>query len=151
MPASLDYAAIVFGLIYYLFLCIVFLLRAFERREELKLKYIFSLQLIPFTAIFILNLLDRQLTKAITLIPLLAFLVYDVWYRAITEKKPLHHPVKWPVELVIYVVLLYAGNIGLNWYGFLVSQSYGMILVWGFIAMLACYSFYQLRHNRKKH
>lgn len=150
MPSIIDSTTLGFGLIYYALLCIVFVLRAYERSEELRLKYVFSLQLIPFAALLILNLLDNQLQKSITLIPMLLFLGYDLWYRAITEMKPLHHPKKWPKELIIYLVLLYAGSIGLNWYGFLVSRSYGMTLVAGFFCMMAAYSLYQFKHNRRK-
>ena len=150
MQISIDEAVLGFGLIYYGFLCIVFVLRAYERSEELRLKYVFSLQLIPFAALLILNLLDHQINKAITITPLLIFLIYDLWYRAITMKKPLHHPVKWPKELIIYLILLFAGSIGLNWYGFLVSERYGMTLVAGFFCMMATYSLYQFKHNRRK-
>jgi len=147
---SVDEATLGFGLIYYAFLCIVFLLRAYERKEELYLKYVFSIQLLPFAALLTLNLMNHQTNKAITLTPLLLFLIYDLWYRAITEKKPLHHPEKWPKELIIYLILLYAGCLGLNWYGFLVSSQYGMYLVYGFFAMLASFSLYQFKHNRRK-
>ena len=148
MSALTDTAVLGFGLLYYLFLCIVFLLRAYERDEELRLKYVFSLQLLPFGALFVLNLIDNQ-NRSITLNPLLIFLGYDLWYRALTMKKPLHHPEKWPKELIVYVVLLFAGSLGLNWCGFLVSPQFGRILVAGFFAYLGCYSFYQVRHNRK--
>ena len=150
MLISIDEAVLGFGLLYYALLCIVFLLRAYERKEELYLKYVFSIQLLPFAALFILNLLNNQMNKVTTLTPLLIFLIYDLWYRAITEKKPLHHPEKWPKELIIYLILLYAGCIGLNWYGFLVSRQYGMYLVYDFSAMMASFSLYQFKHNRRK-
>jgi len=149
MPSLIDTAVLGFGLLYYLFLCIVFLLRAYERDEELRLKYVFSLQLLLFGTLFVLNLIDNQINRSITLIPMLVFLGYDLWYRALTMKKPQHHPEKWPKELIIYLVLLFIGSIGLNWYGFLVSKQYGRILVAGFFAYIGCYSFYQVRHNRK--
>ena len=149
MPSLTDTAVLGFGLLYYLLLCIVFLLRAYERDEELRLKYVFSFQLLPFGALFVLNLIANQINRSITVIPLLVFLGYDLWYRSITMKKPVHHPEKWPKELIIYVVLLFTGSIGLNWYGFLASKQYGMILVAGFFAMIGCYSFYQNRYNRK--
>ena len=150
MLSLTDTALLGFGLIYYLLLCVVFILRANERREELKLKYVFSLQLLPFAALFLLNLTENHTLKAITLVSLLVFLVYDLWYRVITEEKPLHHPDKWPLKLVVYVVLLYAGSIGLNWYGFLISQTYGMVLVAGFFAMMACYTLYQIKHAKRR-
>ena len=150
MLISLDQATLLFGLIYYGLLFLVFTLRAYERKEEIYLKHIFSAQLIPFTVIFAGNLQDKQVNKAVTLIPLLFYLAYDLWYRVVTEKKPLHHPEKWPKGLIIYVILLYAGSIGLNWYGFLVSEQTGMTLVAGFFVMMTSYSLYQFRHNRVK-
>jgi hypothetical protein len=147
---SIDASVVVFGLIYYGLLCIVFLLRAYERNEELYLKHIFSAQLLPFAMLLTLNLIENHIKKSITLIPMILFLTYDLWYRVITEKKPLHHPKRWPKELIIYLILLYAGSIGLNWYGFLVSEQYGMILVAGFFAMMATYSIYQFKHSRRK-
>ena len=150
MSHLIDSTVLVFGLIYYLLLCTVFVLRAYKRKEELRLKHVFSLQLIPFTLLLILNLLDNQSYRSLTLFPVIVFLGYDLWYRVLTEKKPLHHPDKWPRELIIYLLLLFAGSIGLNWYGFLVSEQYGMALVAGFFCMIAAYSLYQFRHNRQK-
>jgi hypothetical protein len=72
-----------------------------------------------------LNLYQNQVRNAITLVPMLMFLGYDYWYRVYTEMKPLHHPDKWPRELIIYLVLLYAGSIGLNRYGFLSRKDMG--------------------------
>ena len=130
MASTLNTAILEFGVIFYSLTVIVFILRAYEKSDqELKLKYIFSLQIIPFTVLTTLSVYQNQIRKAITLVPMLVFLVYDYWYRIHTEMKPLHHPDKWPRELVVYIVLLYAGSIGLNWYGFLVSDQYGMILV----------------------
>ncbi len=149
MPTYIDNLVIIFGLIYYGLLCIVFLLRAYERNEELYLKHVFSAQILPFTVLLTLNLLESQFNKSITLTPLILFLVYDLWYRVITEMKPLHHPEKWPRELIMYLVLLFAGSIGLNWYGFLVSKQYGRILVAGFFAMMATYSIYQFKHSKR--
>jgi len=150
MLISLDHATLLFGLVYYGLLFLVFALRAYERKEELYLKHVFSAQLIPFTVIFAANILDNEINKAVTLIPLLLYLAYDLWYRVITEKKPQHHPEKWPKELIIYVILIFAGSLGLNWYGFLVSERTGMTLVAGFFVMMAAYSLYQYRHNRGK-
>jgi hypothetical protein len=94
MSSPADTAVLGFGLVYYAFLCIVFILRAYERQEELQLKYVFSLLLLPCLILLGLNIFDSQIYRSITLVPLLAFLVYDLWYRAITERKPLHHPEK---------------------------------------------------------
>ena len=55
----IDNLVITSSIIYYLFLCLVYLLRAFERdKEELILAPIFSLLLIPFVVLWILNLLN---------------------------------------------------------------------------------------------
>ena len=151
MASFLDTLVLVFGLIFYGFTGIVFLLRANEKSDqELRLKYVFSIQFIPFSILMLLNLYQNQVRNAITLIPMLMFLGYDYWYRVHTEMKPLHHPDKWPRDLIIYLVLLYAGSIGLNWFGFLVSERYGMMLVVGFFVMVGSYSYYQYRHNKRK-
>ena len=151
MASTLNTAILAFGVIFYSLTVIVFILRAYEKSDqELKLKYIFSLQIIPFTVLTTLSVYQNQIRKAITLVPMLVFLVYDYWYRIHAEMKPLHHPDKWPRELVVYIVLLYAGSIGLNWYGFLVSDQYGMILVVSFLFMMGAYSLYQYRHNKRK-
>ena len=51
---------------------------------------------------------------------------------------------------MVYFVLLFAGGVGVNWYGFLVSERYGVILVGSFFAMMGAYSLYQYRHNKRK-
>ena len=150
-PNLLDQLVLGFGLNFYGLTAVVFLLRAYERSEqELKLKYVFSAQFIPFSFLMLVSLYQNQIRHAITLLPMVAFLGYDYWYRIQTEMKPLHHPDKWPRELIIYLVLLFAGSIGVNWYGFIVSDQYGMILVAGFFVMMSSYSFYRYRHNKRK-
>jgi hypothetical protein len=151
MLTGIDYIVVLLGLLYYGFMGYVFLLRASgQTAKELKLKYLFSLQLIPFTAVFLVNLYLGEYRKAVTLVPLLVFLGYEFWYRAYTMKKPLHHPDKMPPMLMLYILLLYAGSIGLNWYGFLVSKQLGLILVIGFFIMLGTYANYQLRYNKRE-
>jgi len=83
-------------------------------------------------------------------LPIIAYLVYDLWHRAITRKKPYHHPDRWPVGLVVYVLLLFIGSIGLNWYGFLVSDLYGRMLVIAFFIMMSSFGYYQHRYNKGK-
>ena len=152
MASLLDTLVLGFGLIFYLLLVIVYIFRAYEKSEqELRLKYVFSAQLIPFTFLFIANLVSlNQLRKSITLIPMLVFLGYDLWYRVLTENKPVHHPDKWPKELIIYLVLLMLGCIGLNWYGYTVSETYGRTLVAAFFVMMGSFGFYQYKHNQSK-
>jgi nicotinamide riboside transporter PnuC len=77
-------------------------------------------------------------------------LVYDLWYRLITQKKPYHHPDRWPVGLVVYLVLLFIGSIGLNWYGYLMSRFYGNMLVIAFFIMMGSYGYYQYTYNKRR-
>lgn len=148
----IDNLVIISSIIYYLFLCLVYLLRAFERdKEELILAPIFSLLLVPFVALWILNLLNgSEIGRLITLLPIIIYLIYDLWYRLITKKKPHHHPDRWPLGLLLYLILLQVGSIGLNWYGFIVSKFDGLMLVICYFIMLGCFSFYQYRYNKKK-
>ena len=138
--------------IYYAFLCLVFLLRAYERdKQELMLAPIFSFLLVPFFALWILNLLNGSDTeRLITGLPIIIYLIYDLWYRLITKKKPQHHPDRWPIGLIVYLILLQIASIALNWYGFLVSQFKGRMLVISYFVMLGCFGFYQHRHNKRK-
>ena len=148
----IDNLVIVFSIIYYVFLCLVYLLRTFERdSEELLFAPIFSLLLIPFVALWILNLFNRsEIGRLITMLPIIIYLVYDLWYRLITKKKPHHHPDRWPMGLIVYLILLQVGSIGLNWYGFIISKFDGMILVICYFIMLGCFGFYQNRYNKRK-
>jgi uncharacterized membrane protein YfcA len=82
--------------------------------------------------------------------PIVVYLGYDFWYRALTRKKPYHHPEKWPTGLIVYLALLFVGSIGLNWYGYLTSQLAGDTLVVMFFLMIAFYGYYQSLHNRRK-
>ncbi len=147
----IDYLLIFFALVFYAFLIAVYLLRArqFEKMEW-KLSLPFSLQLIPFSILWIVNLLvGSDLGRLVVELPVIFYLVYDLWYRLITQKKPYHHPEHWPIGLAVYLLLLFAGTIGLNWYGYLVSNLYGNILVVCFFIMMGSYGYYQYRYNKK--
>jgi hypothetical protein len=148
----IDNLVVYSAIIYYIFLCIVYVLRAYERDTlELKLSPIFSFLLVPFVTLWILNLLNQSDTgRLITGFPIIVYLLYDLWYRLITKKKPHHHPDRWPVGLMIYLILLQIGSIALNWYGFLVSKFYGNMLILCYFVMLGCFGFYQNRYNKKK-
>jgi len=148
----IDNLVIFFALVYYAVLVIVYLLRAHELTEmEWKMGPVFSVLLIPFASLWTLNLIiGNDSGRLITGLPIVVYLVYDLWYRAITRKKPHHHPDRWPVGLVVYVVLLFIGSIGLNWYGFLVSQFYGNILVVAFFVMISSFGYYQYRYRRNR-
>ncbi len=148
----IDNLVIASSIIYYLFLCLVYLLRAFKRdKEELILSPIFSLLLIPFVALWILNLLNgSEIGRLITMLPIIIYLIFDLWYRLITKKKPHHHPDRWPMSLILYLILLQIGSIALNWYGYIVSKFYGHILVISYFVMLGCFGFYQYNYHKRK-
>ena len=148
----IDNLVIASSIIYYLFLCLIYLLRAFQRdKEELILAPIFSLLLIPFVALWILNILNRsEIGRLITMLPIIIYLIYDLWYRLITKKKPHHHPDRWPMGLILYLILLQIGSISLNWYGYIVSKFYGHVLVISYFIMLGCFGFYQYSYNKRK-
>jgi hypothetical protein len=148
----IDDLVIFSAIIYYALLCIVYVVRAYERDTlELMLAPVFSLLLIPFVSLWTMNLLNgSDKGRLITGLPIIIFLVYDLWYRLITKKKPLHHPDHWPIGLIIYLILLQIGSIALNWYGFLVSKLYGNALVISYFVMLGCFGFYQNKHAKRK-
>jgi len=149
--ALVDNLVMFFALAYYLLLIIVFVLRAREKtRIEIRLGPLFSALLVPFVGLWAMNLMDGfNVRRLIALTPLIMYLVYDLWYRQITRRKPVHHPEQWPLELKIYLLLLMVGSVGLNWYGFIISETYGSILVWSFIVMMGSYSYYQYMHSKR--
>jgi hypothetical protein len=147
-----DNIVIFFALVFYVFLFIIYLLRARElSRLELKLRIAFSVQLVPFASLWILNLLiGNDSGRLLAELPIIIYLVYDLWYRLITRKKPYHHPERWPPSLIVYLLLLFMGSIGLNWYGYLMSQLFGNMLVVAFFVMMSSYGYYQHMYNKKK-
>jgi hypothetical protein len=150
--ALLDNLVVFFALVFYAFLFVVYFLRARELSKlELKLRIAFSVQLVPFASLWTLNLLSgNDSGRLIAGLPIMIFLVYDLWYRLLTRKKPLHHPKRWPPGLVIYLLLLFMGCIGLNLYGYLMSRFYGLMLVIAFFIMLGSYGYYQYTYNKKR-
>ena len=137
---------------YYAVLIVVYLLRAHELAEmEWKMGPVFSALLIPFASLWVVNLLmGNDSGRLIIGLPIIIYLVYDLWYRVITRRKPYHHPDRWPVGLIVYVLLLFIGSIGLNWYGFLVLYFYGNMLVVAFFVMISSFGYYQYRYNKRK-
>jgi hypothetical protein len=147
----IDNLFILFMLVFYSFLIVVYLLRAHQSELEWKLRTVFSLQLIPFSLLWVANLLiGNDSGRLAAGLPIIIYLVYDLWYRLITKKKPHHHPDRWPIGLIIYLMLLFLGSIGLNWYGFLVSQFLGNILVAAFFIMMSAFGYYQHNYNKRK-
>ena len=147
-----DYLVIFFALVFYAFLIVVYLLRARQREEvEWRLSLPFSLQLVPFILLWIVNFLIGNDSGRLTVeLPVIIYLVYDLWYRLITQRKPYHHPERWPTGLVVYILLLFIGSVGLNWYGYIVSNLYGNVLVVSFFIMMSSYGYYQYRYGKSK-
>ena len=148
----IDYLFIFFALVFYAFLIVVYLLRAHQLEAlELKLSLVFSLQLIPFALLWVVNLLiSNDSGRLVAGLPIIIYLVYDLWYRLITRKKSYHHPDRWSIGLIIYLMLLFIGSIGLNWYGYLVSNFYGIMLVVSFFIMISSFGYYQYRYNKRR-
>jgi hypothetical protein len=151
--ALLDNLVVFFALVFYAFLFVVYFLRARKLSKfEFKLRIAFSVQLIPFASLWILNfLVGNDSERLIAGLPIIIYLVYDLWYRLLTRKKPLHHPKHWSPALIIYLLLLFTGSIGLNWYGYLTSRFYGNMLVIAFFIMMSAYGYYQYSYNKKRH
>ncbi len=148
----IDNLVIFFALVYYAVLVIVYLLRAHELTEmELKMGPVFSALLIPFVLLWTFNVVvSNDSGRVVTGLPIVVYLVYDLWYRGITRRKPYHHPDRWPIGLIVYVPLLFIASIGLNWYGFLVSYFNGNMLVVAFFVMMSSFGYYQYRYRKKK-
>jgi len=148
----IDNLVLFFSLIYYAILFVVYLLRAHRfTRLEWMMSPVFSALLIPFATLWVSNLfIGNNSGRIVAGLPIVIYLGYDLWYRAITRKKPYHHPNRWPVGLVVYVLLLLSGSIGLNSYGFLVSQFAGNMLIAAFFVMMSSFGYYQYRYNKRK-
>ena len=147
----IDYLVIFFALVFYALLIVVYLLRAYQSELEWKLNTVFSLQLIPFTLLWVVNIfISNDSGRLVVGLPIIIYLVYDLWYRLITRRKPHHHPDRWPIGLIIYLMLLFLGSIGLNWYGYLVSNFYGIILVVSFFIMISSFGYYQYKYNKSR-
>jgi tellurite resistance protein TehA-like permease len=98
----LDDLVVLFALVFFAFLCLVFLVRAFGKEKlELALAPAFSVQLAPFALLWVANILTgADILRIVTLVPIMIFLAFDLWYRLLTRRKPVHHPKKWPLGLV---------------------------------------------------
>ena len=150
--ALLDNLVVFFAFVFYTFLFIVYILRARELSTlEWKLRIAFSVQLIPFASLWVLNLcIGNDSGRLLAGLPIIIYLAYDLWYRLLTKKKPYHHPERWPRGLIVYLTLLFMGSIGLNWYGYLISKLYGFMLVIAFFIMMSSYGYYQYMYSKKK-
>jgi len=147
----IDNMVVFFAVIYYAFLVMVYLVRAHNLSDlELKMAPIFSIQLAPFGILWVLNILKGDTGRILSMTPIIVYLLYDLWYRLITRKKPQHHPDRMPKELTLYILLLLVGSIGLNWYGFIVSAFYGNMLIIAFFVMMSSFGYYQYRYNKNR-
>jgi hypothetical protein len=146
----IDYLIVLFALVFYAFGSAVYLIRARGLSKlELTLSPLFSIQLIPFFALWVLNLgFGNDSGRLLAGLPIIAYLVYDFWYRLI-RKTSIHHPKLWLPGLVIYLLLLFLGSIGLIWYGYLMSNFYGNMLVIAFSIMMSSFGYHQF-HTTKK-
>ena len=146
-----DGLVVLFAVVFYAFVCLVYIIRGLGNEKlELSLAPAFSVQLVPFSILLgAVMVFGAEIPRIVVLLPIVIFLVYDLWYRLLTKKKPVHHPKKWPAGLVVYIVLLQIGAIGLNWYGYLISKQHGYLLVASYFIMLGCFGFYQGRYNKK--
>ena len=154
MDGSLiDSLMILFALVYNINLIIVFVLRAHGyERLEWKFGYVFNGLLIPFTVLWLLNLWNgSEIGRLITGMPVILFIVYDLWYRTLTKKKPFHHPDHWPTGLKVYLLLFNLGSILLNGYAFLVSLLYGYIILTSYFSVYAAFGYYQYTYKKKKY
>ena len=147
----IDYLVVLFALVFYAFMSAVYLIRARGLSKlELTLSPLFNVQLVPFFALWVLNLgFGNDSGRLLAGLPIIAYLVYDFWYRLIPRKDSTHHPKLWLPGLVIYLLLLFLGSIGLIWYGYLMSNFYGNMFVIAFFVMMSSFGHYQF-HTTKK-
>jgi len=147
----IDSFMVLFAIIYNIILILVFVLRAHGReRWEWNVGYVFNGLLIPFTALWLLNLLiGSDIGRLITGMPVILFIGYDLWYRTLTKEKPTHHPDCWPIGLKVYLILFNIGSILLTGYAFLVSLLYGYLVLACYFSVLAAFGYYQSTYKRK--
>ena len=143
---------VLFSLIYNAVVILVFVLRGQGRKRlEARLGPIFNAVLVPFSSLWLLNLIGgRDIGRLITGMPVIVFLVYDLMYRTVTRKKPYHHPERWPLGLYAYVLLYQLSSIIMNGYAFMVSRLHGYIVLTSFFGNLAAYFYYQHKYKKTK-
>lgn len=148
----LDISIIIFALIYNLLIILVFIFRATEQySKEERIGPIFVLLIIPFLLLLFGNLMNgSDIGRIGTIIPMLTYLLYDIWYRQITRQKPKHHPEKMPKELIIYIILFYFAGMAITGYAFIVSKMYGYIVLTTFMLSIVAYFYYQISFNKRK-
>jgi len=147
-----DVLMVLFSLVFNFGVIFIFVLRGQRRTQtEAKLGPVFNLLLIPFSLLWLLNLLNNSdWGRLITVVPTIIFLAYDLWYRTVTKKKPYHHPEHWSLGLYVYLILYLIGGIMLNGYAFLVSQLYGFIVLSTYYGSLIAFGYYQYSYKKFK-
>jgi hypothetical protein len=145
-----DGLTVLFSLVFNVVMILVFVFRGQGRtRLEERLGPVSNLLLIPFSALWLFNLLDNSdVGRLITPFPVMIFLGYDRWYRTVAKKKPRHHPENWPVGLHIYLLLYVVGGVVLNGYAFLVALPYGIAVLSSYYGSLIAYGYYQRKYKR---
>ncbi len=146
----IDSLMVLFALVYNGCIAFLFVARALERgRLESLAGYVVNLLLVPFSILWVLNLLcGSEVGRLITGMPIILFLLYDLWYRTISREKPKHHPRRWPIELYVYLILFFFGSILLVGYAFLISLFDGFIVLAVYYASLAAYGYYQYKYRK---
>jgi hypothetical protein len=145
----IDYLIVLFAFVFYAINSSIYLARArgFLKLES-TLSPLFSAQLVPFYALWMLNLgFGNDSGRLLAGLPIIAYLAYDFWYRLIRRDSP-HHPKLWLPGLVIYLLLLFLGSLGLIWYGYLMSSFFGNLLVIAFLIMICSFGYYQFHPNK---
>lgn len=148
----IDGGVIVCALLYNLLIIAVFILRAREQYSlEEKIGPVFDLLLIPFLILFLINLFQTTDSGRIgTILPMVGYLVYDIWYRQMTKQKPRHHPEKMPKELLLYILLFYFAGMAITGYAFIVSRESGYLILVIFMVSILAYFYYQVTYNKKR-
>ena len=146
----IDGLMVLFALVYNGCIVVVFVARALEREYlESLAGYLVNLLLVPFSILWVLNLLGgSEAGRLITGMPIILFLLYDLWYRTLSQEKPKHHPKHWPIELYVYLILFLFGSTLLVGYAFLASLFDGFIILAVYYASLAAYGYYQYKHRK---
>ncbi len=152
VEALVDYLVVLFALVFYAFMSVVYVIRARGLSNlELTLSPFFSVQLVPFLSLWILNFgFGNETGRLLAGLPIIAYLVYDFWYRLSPQQDSKHHPRIWLPGLLIYLLLLFLGSIGLIWYGYLMSNFHGNMLVVAFFIMMGSFGYFQFQTTKKR-
>ena len=78
----IDQIMVISSLVFNVFIVFLFIFRAYERPDqERRLGYLISLLILPFTYVWVTNLMGgRDTGRLITGFPVIVFILYDYWY-----------------------------------------------------------------------